>query len=485
MASALVNPQAPQSDSQHERDLTRIRTALAWRKGFRTLEAAVAHFGKRRWNEICHQDTVATRSNVIAFPSKSASSNKRFDGLFETHEKLVLSVCQRITKNLTLAQDAAQETWVRVDRELRRGEQPKDEQDWLATIARTATLDFVAKEGTHSGAEYRVEMFNAEGAPSKAITQKERADYWIKERSRCEPDPVLLSQIQMFPREATALALDCKGWDDLSIAYELDLISARDLSEAGEAGDRRREAARSQAKRLKQNARAIVEALGPRRHQAVMEAITRAYAMVDLGIETCKWVRNADSRYSLSSHVGGVVNRLELENVVNRWRDAAGFSPDRAHNPVKIRLTKIEDALRQVPPELEYPESPRAIRRAAGSSGYADGQIKLWVLRAFAKEERLRAWLDSFWWSARKPLKPSLARSLPLPTSRLANWKFPARQISKPAKSHPAMLVYSPALHEDVEKRETELPWMTQAMAALIWPDNPEAQARATGQIKS
>ena len=58
------------------------------------------------------------------------------EGLYERHWSFVLGVCRRRLRAIEDAEEAAQSTFVRALAALRRGERPRSERAWLATIAR-------------------------------------------------------------------------------------------------------------------------------------------------------------------------------------------------------------------------------------------------------------------------------------------------------------------------------------------------------------
>ena len=70
-----------------------------------------------------------------------------FERIYREHGGLVYVMAMRILGDRQLAEDATQETWVRVTRELDRGFFPRFEQSYVLTIARNESLRIAARRG--------------------------------------------------------------------------------------------------------------------------------------------------------------------------------------------------------------------------------------------------------------------------------------------------------------------------------------------------
>jgi RNA polymerase sigma-70 factor (ECF subfamily) len=72
--------------------------------------------------------------------SPSKSGQRDVEGLYEEHGTLVYVIAMRILRDHQLAEDAAQESWIRISRQLDKGVRPEFEQSWVLTIARREAL---------------------------------------------------------------------------------------------------------------------------------------------------------------------------------------------------------------------------------------------------------------------------------------------------------------------------------------------------------
>ena len=70
-----------------------------------------------------------------------------FERLYREHGGLAYIMAMRILGDRQLAEDATQETWIRVNRELERGFFPRFEQSYVLTIARNEALRIATRRG--------------------------------------------------------------------------------------------------------------------------------------------------------------------------------------------------------------------------------------------------------------------------------------------------------------------------------------------------
>jgi RNA polymerase sigma-70 factor (ECF subfamily) len=63
-----------------------------------------------------------------------------FEALYEAHWRTVIAIGMSILRDPQLAEDAAQESWLRIARALGRGEEPRYPDAWIARIARNEAL---------------------------------------------------------------------------------------------------------------------------------------------------------------------------------------------------------------------------------------------------------------------------------------------------------------------------------------------------------
>ena len=72
--------------------------------------------------------------------SPSTSGPRDLDGLYGEYGILVYVIAMRTLRDHQLAEDAAQEAWIRISRQLDKGFKPDFEQSWVVTIARREAM---------------------------------------------------------------------------------------------------------------------------------------------------------------------------------------------------------------------------------------------------------------------------------------------------------------------------------------------------------
>jgi RNA polymerase sigma-70 factor (ECF subfamily) len=102
--------------------------------------------------------------------SPSSGSVPEFERLYREHGGLAYVMAMRILGDRQLAEDATQETWIRVARELERGVAPRYEQSFVLAITRNEAYRIASRRG-HS--PLRVEPFATPG-PDPIEVQEER-----------------------------------------------------------------------------------------------------------------------------------------------------------------------------------------------------------------------------------------------------------------------------------------------------------------------
>src|SRR3954454_16095677 len=79
--------------------------------------------------------SVPEQAGAAGRPDRGAAS-ARIAVLFEAHARLVLGICRRMLRDPIEAEDAAQQVFLSAFGSLLTGRTPRDEDAWIATIAR-------------------------------------------------------------------------------------------------------------------------------------------------------------------------------------------------------------------------------------------------------------------------------------------------------------------------------------------------------------
>jgi RNA polymerase sigma-70 factor (ECF subfamily) len=73
--------------------------------------------------------------------------NLSFEELYDSHDRLVYARAMEALRDHHLAEDVVQETFLRVDRALSRGERPEYPTAWILTIARNEIIRIAGRRG--------------------------------------------------------------------------------------------------------------------------------------------------------------------------------------------------------------------------------------------------------------------------------------------------------------------------------------------------
>jgi RNA polymerase sigma-70 factor (ECF subfamily) len=101
-----------------------------------------------------------------------AERGATFERLVAEHHGRVLRVCRSILRDEHLGADAAQETFLRLWKEVRAGREPRQFAAWLAQVATRTSLDFLRRAGARARVEEREER-RSEPEPAALLERTE------------------------------------------------------------------------------------------------------------------------------------------------------------------------------------------------------------------------------------------------------------------------------------------------------------------------
>jgi len=136
--------------------------------------------------------------------------SKGFEALLGRYQKSVFGLCQRLLRSDMLAEEMAQETWIRVVRAAPQFEARGSAKSWILTIAKNQCLNLIEKRGWEESLP--------EGGEEQIVDPSENLEILLSQKNEKQR---LLQAIDQLPdRQRAALVLwmqEEKSYEELAV----------------------------------------------------------------------------------------------------------------------------------------------------------------------------------------------------------------------------------------------------------------------------